>query len=316
MVDTFRAVKDRPLASAFLGSTAGMITYADARWVWFADGFDPASYGSVTVATPRNGMGRSHVVGDAPLQAGVIAGLGRVKAWKKAVGEGTGGDLVVYLNLRAQNVTGLGVEQLVELVAVDGAGQVQARVQTLGGSSGLGGLILGGAGAGLLGVAAALPSEGDQYEFFPIAAASSAERLCGAFTTFARDQKKDRAPANGAAFPLSGDAADYAGGQPEQMGEALAAQVGELIAVVSDGGADEDARGKAARDLGHIGSEAMLAPFGALLADAKALPKALREHLTWALGDLGHPDGAPMLESAAGLPGKAKKFALAKIAEL
>lgn len=314
VIGMFKAMKERPLASEFLGSNQGMIEYADVRWAWFAEGFDTDAFSSVSVAAPRNGTGRQHVVGSRVLQAQLVAQLQRVKPWKKVVTAGEDGELTLYVNVRAHHANMLGIEDMVEVVGVDKSDKVVVRLQVLNGT--------GGAAAAAVGMAlnpmSALPSETDQYNYITTQNMTLAGRITSAFGEHNKETKKGKAPSMGAAEALRHERSWYADQGTEAFGDAVASQVAELTTFILDTSGDVGERRDAAKKLGSIGSSSAFAAFNTSLTsdDTKGYPKALRDDVAWAIGEIGHSDGVAIIEAGQKVSGKTAKYALSKITEL
>lgn len=306
------SAKDIPLEGEFIGSGAGMQRYEGAQWAWFADGFDPAAYATIAVADARNSLGRYHVTGQDLFRDDLVGRLNRVKAWKKKVTAGADADLVLFVNIRAYKVTMMDVDELVEVLAVDRAGNIQAKLQVRAGTSGTGEMIAGAIMNGGVGLAQAIPSEKDQFEYLLTASDEAAARVAGAFAAYAREFSKGKAPSGGPAVALPNDRAWYVDPMQESFGAALQEQVATMLAVVQDPSASTDDRRDRAKDLGKIGASAVVPAFIALLG-ADDTPRKLREDIVWALGEIGHPDALEAIAAARGVGGKTKKYATTKI---
>jgi len=315
VVNSFKLVKEGVAPSAFLGDTSGMANFSRVDWAWFASDFAPETYKTVSVAAPRNGMGRYKVTGDTLIQEAQIAYLQSVtKGWKKKVTAGTGGDLVVYTNLRWFSTTANGVEYVVETVGVDKAGNAVFKLQYLAGTNGTANMVMGAISGGVGGLVSAIPDDRDQFAYYATTTTEVGGLLRTALVDAAAAIKKGKnPPPMSAAVPA--DVSTVA--QPpraEAFGPAVQAQVAGWIALVQDENADISDRCDRLRDLGKIGALATIPVAEAIIQDKKA-KNSLQENAAWALGEIGHEDGLDTLESAKGVDGFNVKAAIVKITE-
>jgi hypothetical protein len=300
-----RTIQDAPIAGDFLADVE-MAPFGTADWAWFADDFDPDDYGSVALAPPRNSMGRYHATGQELLRDSLAK---RMKTygptvWKKAYTEGTEADLVLYTNIRSLKLNKYEFQLVVELVAVDRDDRVVAQVQTLGGGAALAAAILNSAQGSVFGV---IPNEKEQLDAVKGTIREIVSKLQGPFTgAYKRIKKGERTFPSGAAASLPLPRAQMIDQKADTLGPAVQEQVREQIAIVLDEEAKTGARRQAARNLGKIGSIAIVTELADFVTDKKANTK-VRTDVVWALGEVGHPDALPLLKGAKGVSGKSRR---------
>lgn len=331
MEDGARVVKDRPLASLFLGETAGMRPYNSAHQAWFADSFRLANYTAIDLPAWTNSIGRFHVTGQELMRQGLAASLNGLKPWRGSVLAAqvgvvsSGAELTIYGNVHQFKNTANDLEYVMEFIAVDAAGMVQFKIQDIIGSSGTADIATAGASALLssegnllsagVAMAMAMPTDRDQFEFYEFAAAEVGRRVMG--TLYAADRQLTKGKGDvphSPAVPLTVDRAGLVDARAESFGPTLAAQVASYAAIVTDPAARPDDRADRLRDLGKIGALAAVPVAMAILKDDKA-DNNLQENAAWALGEIGHPDALLTLESCKGVDKFNVRAAVSKIAE-
>ncbi len=331
MEDGARVVKDGPLPSAFLGDVSGMKPFTGAHQAWFADGFRLSSYNAVVLSPWTNSLGRYHVTGQELLRRALGDSLNALKAWKGKViapqpgVAATGGDFTIYGNVHQFKNTANDVEYVLEFIGVDSAGMVQFKIQDIVGSSGTAGIAVAGASAlsnsngSLLSagvaMAMAMPTDRDQFAFYELAAQEIERRVPSSIYTADKMLTKGKGDVpHSPAVALTMDRAGLQDARAESFGPTLAAQVAGYVAVVTDPKADEHDRADRLRDLGKIGALAAVPVAIAIIQDDEA-DNGLQENAAWALGEIGHPDALPVLETAKGVDKFNVKAAMDKINE-
>jgi hypothetical protein len=331
--DGARSVKSGPLPSDFLGGTSGMRPFTSSHQAWFADGFRLANYQAIVLPPWTNGMGRYHVTGQELLRRSLAEALSsKVGAWRGKVvapPERTavaGADLMVFGNVHQFKNSANDVEYVIELVGVDRAGMAQFKLQNIVGSSGTGAMAAAGAAAFAssdnllsaslsagLAMAMAMPTDRDQFGFYDLAVEEVGRRIPAALVAADRQLTKGKgdvphSPATALAPAMREDA------QQENFGGPLSSQVAEYVAIVANPAAKPSDRADRLRDLGKIGALAAVPVAIAILQD-DAADNRLQENAAWALGEIGHPDALPALESAKGVDRFNVKAAILKIRE-
>lgn len=331
--DGAKAVKSSPIPSEFLGDTSGMRPYTSSHQAWFADGFRLTNYGAIVLPPWTNGMGRYHVTGQELLRRSLAEALSsKVGAWRgKVVAPPgrtavAGADLMVYGNVHQFKNTANDIEYVIELVGVDSAGMAQFKLQNIVGSSGTGAMAAAGAAAFAssgnllsaslnagLAMAMAMPTDRDQFGFYDLAVEEIGRRIPTALVAADRQLTKGKgdvphSPATALASATREDA------QQEHFGGPLSEQVAAYVATVVNPASSPSDRADRLRDLGKIGALSAVPVAIAILQD-DAADSRLQENAAWALGEIGHPDALPALESAKGVDRFNVKAAIIKIRE-
>ena len=313
MTRMLRIIEIQPIPGDFIADVEGMTEYKKANWAWFADDFDPQNYSSVAIAPVRNSLGRYHVTGQ-DLMAQRLWERVKVfgpKPWKKSMTQGTEGDLVLYMNIRAFKVTTTEFQVVAELIGVDKADHVVLKLQIEAGKSMTAQVVMG----AMTGSMSAIPDEADQFEQIDATALEVSSRFHSALVGAYKSAKKGEpnfpmGPAQ--ALPLKAEF--MVDQQVENFGDALQKQVVELLAVANNVDEEIKLRRNAVLDLGKFGATGVVEGLKALAADKKQ-PKKLKQDIVWALGESGHPDAIGLIKGVKGVSGKIKSYAVTKIEE-
>ncbi|MDP2304934.1 MAG: HEAT repeat domain-containing protein [Pseudomonadota bacterium] len=297
---SLRQLEDKPAPSAFLGEIGGLARGPSADWAWFAEGFDPDRYATVSVAPPRNGMGRYELVGEQLLRDAEVRALREVtRAWRKA-DVGTDGELVVYTHLRWALTSELGVAWVVENLGVDADKKVVFRAQYLAGAAPPG--------------AGDVPDARTRFAYLAEVADEAGAELGSALTAAGDASRAKTGPQPGAGppAPLHVERSALVSPRAESFGPALAAQIAEAVAAAQDASAPLEARIERVTLLGHLGAAAGVPVLCRIILET-SLDPSLRAAAVWAAGEIGHPNALPTLEKARGVDPYLVRTAITKI---